>query len=275
MDTRVVAEGLEGQARCRRCSVSIAFEVFGAIHQKGQHLMKKSRRIDPSDARAAAVVALLATATAGKLKRRKASCIAALLAVVGLLALTFAVPASAGTSVDPNSLNPAPPAAFNATCNRDGSHIACDLAFSDPPIADDESGIVCGGTMIHVSQFRSVIGKRFYDAGGNLLQRHFRESLNGTFTNPDTGRTLLWSQHDTVVHDLAVPGDTSTGTERTSGLEARVYRPDGGTVVTDAGRVLVDVSTDEIRSISAHHPFDDYFRLGDAAALASLCAALT
>jgi hypothetical protein len=44
--------------------------------------------------------------------------------------------------------------------------------------------------------------------------------------------------------------------------------------VTDAGRFIVEVSTDEVLSISAHHPFDDYFRLGDASALAPLCAAL-
>jgi hypothetical protein len=196
------------------------------------------------------------------------------LAVAGLLAIGLAAPASAREVVDPNSLNPPPPASFNATCYRDGSHIACDLAFSDPPIVDDQSGIVCGVAGILVSQYRSVVGKRFYDAAGNLLQRHFRESFDGTFINPETGRVVLWTQHDTVIHDLAVPGDTSTGLERVSGLETRAWVPDGGTVVTDAGRFIVEVSTDEVLSISAHHPFDDYFRLGDASALAPLCAAL-
>ncbi|MEO6512560.1 MAG: hypothetical protein ABIO16_16295 [Nocardioides sp.] len=196
------------------------------------------------------------------------------LAVAGLLGIGLAAPASARELVDPNSLDPAPPAAFNATCYRDGSHIMCDLAFSDPPIVDDQSGIVCGGTGILVTLQRSVIGKRFYDVGGNLLQRHFRETIDGTFTNPDTGRIVLWTQHDTIINDLAVAGDTSTGSERVSGLQTRAWLPGGGTVVTDAGQVLVDVSTDEVVSISAHHPFDDYFRLGDATALAPLCAAL-
>ena len=87
-------------------------------------------------------------------------------------------------------------------------------------------------------------------------------------------RHPAWTQHDTIVHDLAVPGDTSTGTEKVSGLQARAWVPGGGTILTDAGQVLVDVSTDEVAHISAHHPYDDYFRLGDTSAPAALCAAL-
>jgi len=199
-----------------------------------------------------------------------------ILAVTGGLVLTaaLAAPASARTPVDPSTLNPAPPASFNAVCFSDGSHITCDLAFSDPDIVDAPSGIVCDGTELLVSQSRAVVGKRTYDADGNLLQRHFRESLDGTFRNPDTGRVALWTQHDTTIDNLAVPGDLATGTEQVSGLDSRVWLPDGGTILTDAGRFIVDLATDEVVQISAHHPFDAYFRLGDPSALAPLCAAL-
>ena len=198
------------------------------------------------------------------------------LAATGGLVLTVALaaPASARTPVDPNTLNPPPPASFNAVCFRNGNHISCDLAFSDPDIMAEPSGIVCGDTELLVSQSRAVVGKRIYDADGNLLQRHFREFLSGTFTNPDTGRVALWTQHDTVVHDLAVPGDLATGTEQVSGLGSRVWLPGGGTILTEAGRVIVDVATDEVVKVSGPHPFDAYFRLGDASALAPLCAAL-
>jgi len=181
--------------------------------------------------------------------------------------LALAAPASARTVVDPSTLNPAPPAAFNAVCFRDGSHITCNLAFSDPDIVDEPSGIVCDGTELLVSQSRAVVGKRTYDAEGNLLQRHFRESLDGTFRNPDTGRVALWTQPDTVIHNLAVPGDVATGTEQDSGLLSRVWLPDGGTILTDAGRLVVDVATDELVKVSGHHPIV----LGD---VAPLCAAL-
>src|SRR3954469_1827792 len=191
------------------------------------------------------------------------------LAATGGLVLTvaLAVPASARTQVDPSTLNPPPPASFNPVCCRDGSHITCDLAFSDPDVVDDPSGIVCDGTMLLASFSRSVVGKRTYDADGNLLQRHSRESIDGTFRNPDTGRVALWTQHDTVISNLAVPGDQATGTEQVSGLDSRVWLPGGGTILTDAGFFIVDAATDEVVKISGHHPFDTYFRLGDPSAL--------
>jgi hypothetical protein len=188
--------------------------------------------------------------------------------------VALATPASARTPVDPSTLNPAPPAEFNPVCFRDGSHITCDIAFSDPDVVDAPSGIICDGTELLDSHSRSVVGKRTYDADGNLLQRHFRESLDGTFLNPDTGLVALWTQHDTVINNLAVPGDTSTGTDALSGLESRVWLPDGGTILTDAGLLIFDAATDEVVKASAHHPFDEYFRLGDPTALAALCAAL-
>jgi hypothetical protein len=126
-----------------------------------------------------------------------------------VLTVALALPASARTPVDPSTLNPAPPESFNAVCYRDGSHITCDLAFSDPDVVEEPSGIICGGTELLVSQTRAVVGKRTYDADGNLLQRHFRESLDGTFRNPDTGLFAFWTQHDTVIHNLAVPGNTA------------------------------------------------------------------
>jgi len=197
-----------------------------------------------------------------------------ILAVTGGLVLTLALaaPASARTPVDPGTLNPAPP--LNASCSRDESHITCDFAFSDPDIVDQPSGIICGGTELLVSQSRAVVAKRIYHAGGNLLQGHFVESFDGTFRNPDTGRVALWTQHDTVIHDLAVPCDVATGTEHIGGLSTRVWLPKGGTILTDAGHTVVDDATGDVVALSAHHPFDTYYRLGGPSALASLCAAL-
>ena len=195
-----------------------------------------------------------------------------ILAVTGglVLAVALATPASARTPVDPSTLNPAPPASFNAVCYREGNHISCDLAFTDPDVVNDPSGIICDGTELLASFSRSVVGKRTYDADGNLLQRHFRESLDGTFRNPDTGRVALWTQHDTVISNLAVPGDQATGTESSSGLLTRVWLPGGGTILTDAGRLLFDAATGELVKVSGHHPLV----LGDPSALAALCAAL-
>ncbi len=210
----------------------------------------------------------------GRLNTGAAACVVATLMAL----LSFTPPsAAAGTGnepVDPATLNPPVPALFNASCFRVGNHISCSLAFDDPEVVNDPSGIICNRTELLISQTRSVVGKRLYDAGGNLLQRHFRESLDGTFTNPDTGLVALWTQHDTVIHDLAVPGDDTTGTEHISGLSTRAWLPDGGTIITDAGTTVFPEGTDGVLKESGHHPFLDYFAFGDTSALDPLCAAL-
>jgi hypothetical protein len=193
--------------------------------------------------------------------------------VVLVVSLAFASPVAAREPVDPSTLNPPPPDFFNAACERVGRGVICDLAFTDPDVIDEASGITCDGTELLVSQTRSVAGKRYYDQNGDLIRRHFRESVSGTFSNPDSTKSAPWVQRDTVVHKLGVPGDLGTGTERVTGLMSLVWLPGGGTLV-DAGTIVRDVGTDEVLHISGKHPFDDYFRLGDAAALDPLCAAL-
>jgi hypothetical protein len=195
-------------------------------------------------------------------------------AAAGIGALLLGAPAVAREAVDPSTLTPAPPASFNATCLRYGDHISCDLAFSDPDLVGEPSGIVCGSTELLVSQTRSVVGKRLYSSDGLLLQRHFREALSGTFTNPATGRSVWWAQHDTVRHDLSTPGDVGTGTTSITGVVSRVWSASGQTVLTDTGRLVVDESTGELVASSAHHPFDAYFSGSDADALAPICDAV-
>jgi hypothetical protein len=193
-------------------------------------------------------------------------------ASIALLALTTGV--AAREPVDPASLNPAPPPEFNATCERLGNQIRCDLAFSDPPFFDEPSAIFCDGVELLVSQTRDVVGKRYYDADGDLLRRHFRERFTGDFSNPVTGRSVDWVAHNTIVHDLAVPGEIASGTTRITGQQIRIFADDGGTVLLDAGRILIDESTGEILSSSGPKHFDEYFAFGDEHALDALCAAV-
>jgi hypothetical protein len=194
---------------------------------------------------------------------------------LGLLsAAALVAPAAARETVDPATLNPPPPDTFNAECFAGAGGTVCTLHFSDEPIVDEPSGIICGGTELVVSQQRSVIGKRDYDADGNLVRRHFRESLSGTFSNPDTGATVLWIQHDTIVHNLSEPGNLDSGITRSSGLFTRVWLPGAGSVLLDVGRVLVDEATGEVLASGGRHPFGDYFERGDASALQPICDAL-
>ena len=203
---------------------------------------------------------------------RRAFALAALPALAA--AILVAAPVAARTPVDPNTLNPAPPDFFNASCYLGAGGTICDLHFADPanPIVDEPSGIVCGTTEVLFSQNRWVVGKRFYDADGNLVQRHFREELVGTLTNPDTGTSVPWIQHDTVLHNLSVPGDQDSGITRITGLTSRFYLPGGGTVQIDAGTSTQDHNG--LLSESGQHPINDYFA-GDSGALQPVCDALS
>jgi hypothetical protein len=190
------------------------------------------------------------------------------------VSLILVAPVAAREPVDPNSLNPAPPATFNATCERTGSQIICELLFSDPPVMAEPSGIVCGGTELLVSQTRDVVGRRFYDADGNLTRRHFREAFAGTLTNPSSGITLDWIAHNSIMHDLAVPGEIASGHTAISGQQMRVFGSNG-TVLVDVGHLVVDEATGELLKSSGKHAFDDYFINGNAQALAPICDAIT
>jgi hypothetical protein len=196
------------------------------------------------------------------------------LALVIGVGLVLAAPVAAREPVDPNTLNPAPPASFNATCERTGQGILCELAFSDPPLVSEPSGVVCGATELLVSQTRDVVGKRFYDADGNLTRRHFREDFNGTITNPSSGITLDWIAHNTIIHDLAVPGEIASGQTTVTGQQIRIFGANG-TVLVDVGHLVIDEATGELLRSSGKHAFDDYFINGNTEALAPLCDAIS
>lgn len=200
--------------------------------------------------------------------------LAQILVLISLCVLAAAPPVAGRTLVDPNTLNPAPPDFFNATCYTQGRGITCDLAFSDPPIVDEPGGIACGGTELRYSQERSVVGKRFYDANGDLLRRHFREDMAGSLYHPITGATLDFAQSNTILHDLGTPGIVASGVSRIVGLGFKVTEPGGRAVLVDAGWVAIDESVGEVVDWAGPHRLDDYFVRGDADALEAICDAM-
>jgi len=190
------------------------------------------------------------------------------------LLLILVVPVAAREAVDPTSLNPPPPSQFNPVCETIGRGVLCTIEFSDPVVANEPAGIVCGSVELHISLTRSIVGKRFYDADGNLTQRHFRESYTGTFSNPETGNVAEWVQHDTIINNLGIPGDPSTGTTQISGQFVRVWIDGGGTILTGAGTFLFNEATGELLRDGGKHPIDDYFTGVGPDALEPLCEAL-
>jgi len=200
----------------------------------------------------------------------------ALITAITLCAPGIYAPVFADNTVDPSTLTPPPPAEFNPVCKAVGDSTICDVSFTEPPKAEP-TGIQCGSGAdafeIAVNSVRSVEGKRFYDQNNKLTRRHAHDLIVGTFTNPLTGAHLLFSQHDTIRHDLAVPGDITSGTEADT-TEFRVTTPDGGTVLIDAGRsVWTEFDGPPLFEAGQHH-FTDFFIFGQASAVQPMCDAL-
>jgi hypothetical protein len=200
-------------------------------------------------------------------------------ALAGSLVVTSSAPASAaGDPVDPSTLTPAPPDFFNPSCREVGLEIRCDLAFVDPdqPL-QAPTGVICGSgaTAFEILDTftRSVRGKRYYNADGLLLRRHFTDDIDGTFTNSVTGTTVTYTQHGSHLVDNATPGDDSSGIQQDNS-QWRVFSSNG-TVLMDTGRVVFAVADPDNPLFEAgQHPIGDYFSGADPNALQPLCDAL-
>jgi hypothetical protein len=198
------------------------------------------------------------------------------LALSSSIALAASVTASpSGTAVDPSTLNPPPPPAFNPVCEKVGGGTICTVNFTET--FGGGSGVVCGSgaNAYEVFQFqqRTVQGRRYYDENGNLTRRHFKEVLEGTLTNPLNHQALSYSGRSTHLHDLTIPGDITSGTENITG-SVQTYLPQGGTVLIDAGRTIEAADGSALLKESGQHPFLDYIVFGDTAAVQPLCDAL-
>jgi hypothetical protein len=197
-----------------------------------------------------------------------------------ILTLVFALApqtVSAREPVDPTTLNPPPPPNFNPVCESVGNGTICDLHFSDPPFAAG-SEVICGSGADSFEPFqfqnRTVTSKRYYDANGNFVRVHYREVIDGTFTNPINHKSVAYSGSDTHLHVLTVPGDPTSGNEAITG-SVRIFLGNGnGTLALDTGRLVMADSNGEILAESGQHPFLDYFVFGDTAAVQPLCDAL-
>src|SRR5215207_1725372 len=196
---------------------------------------------------------------------------------IALFAVMTPQSVSAGQFVDPSTLNPPPPPQFNPVCQAVGFGTLCTIEFVETE-GPDTTDIICGSGSdsfaVVATDTRTVTGRRYYDENGNLTQRHFREVFVGTLTNPLTGASLDFVQSDTILHNLAVPGNVSTGTEAITG-STRFSLPGGSVVLVDAGRTILDALDGTILFEAGQHHFDDYFAYGDTSALQPICDALS
>ncbi len=200
--------------------------------------------------------------TTGIARRRGRLVGIAILALIGLI--DAAVPAAAGSLVDPNTLQPVPP---NATCRDDGQQVICDTFIEESalnvPIVDFD--LPCG-TIYETSYYRGD-GTRWY-VDRLAVKRHVVASLDGTWSLSPTGAgpTVKISGYWSIWSVWTTPGDDSTLIEyRGSGSDFKISAPGFGVIMHNAGVTYAD---------GTHHGVSGQIPFTPVVA-ATICTALT
>jgi hypothetical protein len=190
-------------------------------------------------------------------------------AAIGALAL---VPSAFGGQPVTQTLTPPAPSFY--TCMAVGSGTICHGTTSGP-VGPEETGLVCGsgGSTFNAFDTNSFIQRaaRYYDRDGNLTSRVLHDDITGQLSNPLTGATVPYKQHETHTTVLAVPGDFSTATTTHTGVLIFTI-PHQGAVTIEAGRVIEGADGIEFRA--GPQDFVDYYENGDTSGVEELCRAL-
>ena len=192
--------------------------------------------------------------------------------VLAIVALGGA-PATLAAGIDPGTLNPVPPDFYS--CRATGSGAICNAHTVDP-YEFEATGIFCGSGAATVeildSGVRDVRATRWYDGNLDLVRRQREFLFRDThLTDPATGRTLSYSQHNADNEVLGVPGDLASATVSSHG-HLTMTAPGFGTVILEAGAAIIGPDGD-LEFQAGPFEFDDYFA-GQTDLVDDLCAAL-
>lgn len=189
-------------------------------------------------------------------------------------ALAAATGGLAGQPVTQPLYPPPPPW---QTCKAVGDGTICEgtNVESYGPV---DSGIVCGSGASSFDIFDTAtddysVWKKF-DTDGNLVRRVFHDHYTfGQFSNPLNDAIVPYTQTDTRIDVLAVPGDLGSATETTTWQSQYHVQGAGAPVFWNSGRT-VQFPIFGPTEFSAGRL--DFFQLaaGDTSVLGPLCAAL-
>ena len=181
-------------------------------------------------------------------------------AIAGLLAgLTVASPtASAGSSVDPGTLQPPPPP--GAECQTIGQGVRCDTFFLVEFVNEPGFELPCGTFYETIHDMRT--GIRWYDSDGRLVKRLVHQDAEGSWSLSPSGAgpTVVISAHGGWGEVYPVPGDESSAVGHASG--------NGLIIKDDRGGVIAHIAGHE-----GGDEFHGLFRFDSA--FEEICAALT
>jgi hypothetical protein len=194
-----------------------------------------------------------------------------------LLAALLVVPASLAGQPVTLTLNPPPP--DFETCKSVGGGVIC--AGSRPQVNDlSDTGIVCGSGADAFDIFDQGAfeqhATRYYDRSGNLTRRLIEDFYSfGQLSNPATGATVNYTQHNVQTDILAVAGDLGSSTLTITG--ENIFRAASGTgapLFFATGRQVFNSDESELISSTPHNGFIAAFFQGDTTAFDQVCAAL-
>jgi hypothetical protein len=202
------------------------------------------------------------------------------LATVCGAALAAASGGFAGQPVT-QTLNPPPPPW--QTCKAVGDGTICEgtnvESYGPIDTAAEGAPLVCGSGANAFDIFDAAtddysVWKKF-DTDGNLVRRVFHDHYTfGEFSNPLSGAVVPYTQTDTRIDVLAVPGDLSSATETTT-WEGLAHLPGAGApVVWNSGRTVQFPIFGPTEFRAGRLDFFLLFSDGDTSVLDPLCAAL-
>ena len=195
-------------------------------------------------------------------------------------ALVLAAASLAGQPVT-QPLNPPPPPW--QTCKAVGDGTICEgtnvESFGPIDTADEGAPLVCGTGANAFDVFDAgtdeySVWKKF-NTDGNLVRRVFHDHYTfGQFSNPLTGDAVPYTQTDTRIDELAVPGDLSSATETTT-WQGLVHLPGAGApVFWNSGRTIQFPIGGATEFSAGRLGIWQLFVDGDTSVLDPLCAAL-
>ena len=156
----------------------------------------------------------------------------------GVAIISTAMPASAGSSVDPETLIPVPPP--GASCDLDGNQIICHTTFVESDENNGFADLPCGTLYETATSNRWGI-RTYHTSDRKLVTRRVFEDLSGFWSLSPTGEgpVVSISAHDGWVDQYTIPGDEDSASETFHG-EFKAQLPGSGAAVHGAGIDLVD-----------------------------------
>jgi hypothetical protein len=173
--------------------------------------------------------------------------------LVALLALFAAVPSAFAGQQAPSTLNQGRPEGL--TCNTVGDGTICHSSRVEV-FGPEDIGIPCGSGPDAFDIFDEFVlteSRTFwFDENGDLTKSTDKDVYSfGQWSNPLTGATVPYTQHNQETHVLAVPGDFTSDTITITG--ENIYRTrTGAPLLLAVGREVFNF--DQSQLLSSHGP---------------------